>query len=106
MKTDELAYLVCVVVCLLGAVGMGGNEGSEFRLVVENFQVRVFEAPVEVRIAGGHCATKCFESVDFHPQKPVSAGSVVKNVGVGWAHGHGDLNVHERGVGFSGAGLI
>src|SRR5215470_17121301 len=68
------------------AVAAFGDEVFEFGIVVEDFEVGILEAPIEIRVAGVNRAAEMFERVDFHLENPVGARGVVENVGVVGAH--------------------
>src|SRR5579863_114906 len=64
----------------------------EFRVVVQNFQIRVLPGPIHIRVAGPNCSAESVHGVRLHPQHTESASGIVENIGIGRTHGHGDFH--------------
>ena len=74
---------------------MGPDEGLEFGEVVEAGEIGVVGDPVEIGEAGGVGLFDHFEGFSFFAHDAVSAGGIVKSVGIAGAEGDGGLKMAD-----------
>src|SRR5277367_1610071 len=60
----------------------------KFRIILQDFQVGILLAPVNVGIAGLYRSPEHFHGITLHPQHPVRTSRVIQNICIGGTHGH------------------
>ena len=73
-----------------------GDEGPEFRVVLQDFQVGIADGPFRIGVAGFDATPEHLQRVCLHRKRAVSARGVVEHIGIGGTHGHGNAHVQHR----------